>query len=472
MPKNGDEPPEQFVDEPAIVPIDARRRNEPAPVDHRLLYSEGLDMIRSIRTTLALMLASSSLLVAEGTSDWPQWRGPKRDGVSNEVGLRADWKANPPAIVWQTAGMGRGFAAPAVVGEMIYITGADAGKEFVLALAKDASTDPAVPPKTLWKTDVSAAGDVGYPGSRCTPTIDGQHLFATTTTGMVACLDRTSGNILWQVDMAKSFGGKMMSVWGFSESPLVDGDLVIVTPGSDEAAIVALNKKDGKEVWRSAIPGAKGAGYASLVISEGAGIKQYVTLLGRGLVSVAAKDGKLLWTYDKVANGTANIPTPIVRGDYVFASTGYQTGSVLVQLTKKGNSGVDAKEVYFLPHKVLQNHHGGMVLIGDYLYGGHGHNEGAPICVNFVTGKVAWRERRGPGDGSAAVSYADGHLYFRYQNGKVALIEASPEEYREKGTFTIPDVQDPSWPHPVIAGGKLLLREQDRLYAYDCSAAK
>jgi outer membrane protein assembly factor BamB len=269
--------------------------------------------------------------------------------------------------------------------------------------------------------------------------------------------------------MAKSFNGKMMSVWGFSESPLVDGDRLMVTPGSDEAAIVALDKKTGKEIWRSAIKDGKGAGYASLVVSQGAGVKQYVTLLGRGLVSVAADDGRLLWTYDKVANGTANIPTPIVRGDYVFASTGYQTGSVLVQLKKNGAKGVDAEEVYFLPHKVLQNHHGGMVLVGDYLYGGHGHNEGSPICVNFLTGKVAWRQRRGPGDGSAAVSYADGHLYFRYQNGSVALIEATPEEYRLKGNFNIPDVQDPSWPHPVIAGAKLFLREQDRLYAYDCA---
>jgi outer membrane protein assembly factor BamB len=424
----------------------------------------------SMLGAFAGVVGLAGLLTGGEPGDWPQWRGPKRDGISLETGLRQDWSTSPPPIAWQTAGVGKGYAAPAIVGNLIYLTGAEGNKEFVVAMEKKPSESADNPAKILWRTDLSPAGDVGYPGSRCTPTIDGPHLYATTTTGVVACVERATGRVLWQVDMVQAFAGKMMSVWGFSESPLIDGDHLIVTPGSDSAAIVALDKLTGKEVWRSAIPDARGAGYASLVVSQGAGVRQYVTLLGRGLVSVAADDGRLLWTYDRVANGTANIPTPIVRGNYVFASTGYQTGSVLVELKKEGSNGVQAKEVYFLPHKVLQNHHGGMVLIGDYLYGGHGHNEGAPICVHFLTGKVAWKQRRGPGEGSAAVSFADGHLYFRYQNGSVALIEATPEEYRMKGAFSIPDVVDPSWPHPVIAGGHLFLREQDRLYVYRCSA--
>jgi outer membrane protein assembly factor BamB len=197
-------------------------------------------MIRSIRVTVLWTMAGSGLLLGEGPADWPQWRGPHRDGISQAVGLRKDWSSSPPPLVWQTAGMGRGFAAPAVVGDLIYLTGADAGKEFVVALMKDSSTESA-PPKTLWKTEISAAGDVGYPGSRCTPTMEEGKLYATTTAGTIACLDQTSGKIVWQVDMVKEFGGKMMSVWGFSESPLVDGDHVIVTPGSDEAAVVALD---------------------------------------------------------------------------------------------------------------------------------------------------------------------------------------------------------------------------------------
>jgi outer membrane protein assembly factor BamB len=192
-----------------------------------------------------------------------------------------------------------------------------------------------------------------------------------------------------------------------------------------------------------------------------------VQLGGRGLLGVRASDGKLLWSYNRVANDVANIPTPIVKDDLVFASTGYQAGSVLLRLAASAG-GVEAREVYFLEARTLQNHHGGLVLVGDHVYGGHGHNRGFPIAVELATGKVAWGgDIRNAGSGSAAVTYADGHLYFRYQNGVVILIEATPQAYREKGSFTIPEVSQPSWPHPVVAGGRLYLREQDALYVYD-----
>jgi outer membrane protein assembly factor BamB len=255
----------------------------------------------------------------------------------------------------------------------------------------------------------------------------------------------------------------------------VDGDRVIVTPGAKGAALVALDKNTGKEVWRTAVPdlGAKGkdgAGYSSVVISNAAGVKQYVQLLGRGLVGVRASDGKFLWSYNRVANDVANISTPVIKGDYVFASTGYQTGAVLLKL-EAAAGGVAAKEVYFLEPKTFQNHHGGFVLVGDYIYGGHGHNKGFPICIELATGKVVWGgDTRNEGTGSAAVVYADGNLYFRYQNGLMVLIEATPTAYTEKGSFSIPDVKNPSWPHPVVVGGRLYLREQDTLYVYDVKA--
>jgi hypothetical protein len=211
-----------------------------------------------------------------------------------------------------------------------------------------------------------------------------------------------------------------------------------------------------------------------VVISNGGGVKQYVQLTGRGLVSVRAADGKFLWGYNKVANDTANIPTPIVTGNHVFASTGYGTGSVLLELAKAGD-GVQAKEVYYLPGKTLQNHHGGLVLIGEHVYGGHGHNRGYPVSVELATGKIAWGgegvDMSHGGTGSAAVTAADGHLYFRYQNGRMVLIEATPSGLRVKGAFSIPGVEHPSWSHPVVAGGKLYLREQDTLYVYDVKGA-
>jgi outer membrane protein assembly factor BamB len=208
------------------------------------------------------------------------------------------------------------------------------------------------------------------------------------------------------------------------------------------------------------------------VVSNGARVKQYVQLLGRGLVGIRASDGKYLWGYNRVANGVANISTPIVRANWVFSSTGYQTGSALLELQPSGD-GVAAREIYFLDAKTLQNHHGGLVLVGNHVYAGHGHNKGFPICVDFVTGKVAWGgDIRNAGTGSAAVMYADGRLYFRYENGVVVLIEASPAGYAEKGSFTIPEVRDPSWAHFSIADGRLYVREQDNLYCYDIRQAK
>ncbi len=184
------------------------------------------------------------------------------------------------------------------------------------------------------------------------------------------------------------------------------------------------------------------------------------------LAGVSAADGKLLWTYNRVANGTANIPTPIVKGDYVFCSSGYGTGAGLLKLVKDG-SGVKALEQYFLEASELQNHHGGMVLVGDYVYCGHGHNQGFPICVEMLSGKITWEPGRGPGKESAAITCADGHLYFRYQDGVMALIEATPDKYVLKGSFQLPSLNGPSWPHPVVAGGRLYLRDQDTLLCYD-----
>jgi hypothetical protein len=232
----------------------------------------------------------------------------------------------------------------------------------------------------------------------------------------------------------------MMSMWRFSESPLVDGDRLVVTPGAKAAALVALNKMTGGEIWRAALPasigpkGADGAGYSSAVISNGAGVKQYVQLMGRGLLGIRATDGKVLWHYNRVANNVANISTPVVNDDYVFASSAYQTGSALIKLSKSGD-GVDATEVYFLPPTQLQSHHGGFVLVGDHIYGGHGHRQGFPFSLHMLTGTFKFGPNlRNAGQGSAAVTYADGRLYYRYENGKVLLIEATPEAYREHGS--------------------------------------
>jgi outer membrane protein assembly factor BamB len=401
--------------------------------------------------------------------DWPQWRGPNRDDVGRETGLLAEWPSDGPPRAWTRKGLGGGFSTPSVAAGRVFGMGVKGTDEVVWAL-DEATGEP------LWSTRIAAYANGkggGFEGPRCTPTADGDLLYAVGISGDLVCLESATGKERWHKNYGKDFGGRMMSGWGFSESPLVDGDLVICTPGADAAALAALDKKTGAVRWKAAVPGGGGAGYASVMPAEAGGVKQYVNWLKNFLVGVSAKDGKFLWKYEKAHNTTANIPTVVVRGDNVFCSTGYKDGgSALLKLVPSGN-GVKAEEVYYHNARELQNHHGGMVLIGDYLYGGHGHNSGAPVCVEFATGKVVWKQDRGPGSGSAAVTYADGRLYFRYQNGVMALIDATPAGYRLVSKFQLPeDSSKPSWPHPVIANGKLYVRDQDVLMCFDVKAKK
>jgi len=411
--------------------------------------------------SLGLCLLSRESLEA---ADWPQWRGPARDGHSGETGLFDAWGEKGPELAWQARGLGRGHSGVSVVGGKIFTSGNQKDGQAVVAIS-------AADGKQLWSTTITdSVPRHGSQGARTTPAVDGKRLYVVTSNGGITCLDTTNGKVLWQKDFVKEWKGRMMSGWGFSESPLVDGDRVLCTPGGPEAGIVALDKITGKEIWRSRIEAggrAMRAGYSSIVISHGGGVKQYVQLMGKGVVGVRASDGKHLWTYKKIANGTANIPTPIVTGDYVFTSTGYNTGSALLKLKATGDGGVEAEQVYFLKSDVLQNKHGGMVLVDGYIYCGHGNGSGMPICVELKTGKVAWGPLRdAAGRGEASVVYADGHIIYRFQDGNVALVEATPGGYKQKAAFKPVFQQGQSWAHPTIADGKLYLREQDRLMCY------
>ena len=407
--------------------------------------------------SIAALLLSSSLLHAK---DWPQWRGPDRTGLSTEKGIIKDWDKSPPKLLWNVEGSGKGFSSVSVADGVIYTSGNFEGGQGVSAFsAKDG--------KLLWQTPITDhVPEHGYGGARSVPSVDGDHLYVTTSNGVIACLN-TKGKVIWSKDFKEEWNGKMMSGWGFSESPLVDGDRVICTPGGNDAFMVSLDKKTGATKWKTKIgelgnKGKDGAGYGSIVISNGGGVKQYVQMTGRGVIGVNAKDGTFMWNYNDVANSTANIPTPVVDGDFVFCSTGYGTGSALLKL-----DGKSAEEVYFLKPKTLQNHHGGMVLVNGHIYCAHKHNGGDPICVEMKTGDVKWGPEKGVGHGSAGVTYADGHLIYRYQSGHVALVKATPEGYQLKGSFMPAHQEAESWAHPVVADGKLYLREQNRLMCYE-----
>lgn len=393
------------------------------------------------------------------SGSWPTWRGIHRDAISREGGLLKTWPVGGPPLKWQAAHLGSGYSSVAIDAGRIFTMGQIDGACHVLALNFANG-------RRLW------AVRIGGDDPNSTPTVDGDRIYALGKDGTLVCLDVSTGKLVWRKNLASDFGGRMMSMWGFSESPLVDGDRLLCTPGVNNALIVALDKKTGNTIWKAVAPGdlgpngTDGAGYASIVVSQGGGVKQYVQLVGRGLVSVRADDGKFLWNYNRIANGTANIPTPLVKDDYVFASTGYQGGAALVQLSKSPQ-GVSASEVYFLDGGKMQNHHGGMVLVGDYVYCGKGHNSGFPVCLELKTGKLAWQGGRGPGQGSAAVIEADGNLYFRYQNGVMALIEANPQRYVLKGTFETATKNGEGWAHPVIVDKQLFLRDQDALLCYD-----
>jgi outer membrane protein assembly factor BamB len=430
---------------------------------------------RSLASRCAvLVFALSALLVTRpaAADGWPQWRGPERDGRSSETGLLQEWPEGGPPMAWKAKGLGVGYSSVSIAGGRIYTMGDLDDGQYAMALKEAGGA-------LLWKTRLGPVHEDKRGGPRSTPTTDGDLIYVMTTEGDVVCLEAKTGDVRWRRSLTGDFDGYLMKAmgsydWKFSESPLVDGDRVVVTPGHHEALMVALDRKTGKTIWRTqgrrlGPLGANGAGYASAVVSNAAGTRQYVQLLGRGLIGVEAETGRLLWGYNRIANDIANIATPVVRGDYIFTSTGYGTGSALIKI-KRGDDGLEVEEIYFLEARTLQNHHGGVILDHDTIFTGTGHNKGFPVAVDFMTGKVDWGPETNAGRNSAAITYADGRIYFRYQDGRMILVEATPEAYRECGTFVIPDVEKESWPYPAIANRKLYLREQDTLYCYDIGA--
>lgn len=413
-------------------------------------------------TTCLCLLAGVAATGLCADSDWPTFRGASRTAVAPDTGLLDQWPSDGPELLWETDGVGRGYASPAIADGKIYTLGdglsiADDADEYVVCRNEDDG-------KVLWFTKTGPAWNSGqdsWQSSRSTPTVDGEHVYILTPYGVLIKFT-TGGSEVWRKDLKKDFDGAKADGWGYSESVLIDGDRLVCTPGGTANTMVALDKETGSLLWSSVRPEDRGAGHSSIVISEVGGTKVYVQLTGSGAMGVRADDGKLLWTYD-IPKTTAVIPTPIVRDDLVFLSIGYGTGGTLLRQLIVGN-GFIIDEIYPLD-PALQNKHGGVVLVGEHVYGDSG-DAGSPFCADLMTGEVMWKGR-GSGKNSASVAAADGHLYFRYSDGTMTLVKASPESMEETGVFQVPGSGDrPSWAHPVIANGRLFLREGDKLLCY------
>ncbi len=316
--------------------------------------------ISTSRKVVALSLCGMVALCALLAANWPQWRGPERDGISKETGLLQQWPAEGPTLLWQVSDLGDGYSTPAIVDDRIYlISNEGLDNEFVQALDVEDG-------EQIWAQRIGIVGNPEqrppYPGARSTPTVDGKLLYALGSDGDLVCMETETGNVRWQKHLRNDFGGEF-GEWAYSESPLIDGDKLVCTPGGKEATLVALNKQTGDVIWKAPVPGGDEAAYASVVIANVGGKKQYVQFLQNGLVGVDAETGEFLWRYERTAQGSpANIPTPIAQDDYVYSASG-RGGGGLVQIVSSGGK-FDAKEIYF--ERKLPTAIGGAVLVGDH----------------------------------------------------------------------------------------------------------
>lgn len=475
----------------------------------------------SLCLTLILLCTTASAAPPE-SFDWPQWQGPDRNAISQETGLLQEWPEDGPPLAWRIAELGGGYGTPSIAAGRIYGMSTRGDDEVVWCLSEQDG-------RTLWVTKLGPAQTGGMPqgkeGPGCTPTVDGERLYVLGLGGNLACLGTKDGGIVWQLNLREDLGGRMPT-WRYNESPLIDGDKLICTPGGQEVTLAALDKMTGKTIWKCQVPdgrdgqqgarggfgrggaegrsgfggsqgakqgrggfggtrggrrrggfgggrggfggGGSGAAYASAIAIDFEGQRQYVQLTSKTLVGVAASDGELLWRYDRPANAMGiNCSTPIYHDGLLFAASAYGAGGGAVKLTEDASGTISAEEVYFTTR--MQNHHGGMIIVDGALYGANGGNGGGFLsCLDFQSGENLWSEREAP---KGSLAMADGRLYYRTEKGTLLLIEPNRDEYTERGRFEQPDrTKSPAWTHPVIANGRLYVRDQDLLLCYDVKA--
>ncbi|MGB0579612.1 MAG: PQQ-binding-like beta-propeller repeat protein [Limisphaerales bacterium] len=398
--------------------------------------------------------SSSGGFALNSSNPWPQFRGARRDNRSTETGLLKQWSSNGPKLLWKANGLGKGYSSVAVSGGLV-ITMGDSSDGSLVHAVEEATGN------RVWTSSRVGGKGGNYDGTKSTPAIDlaNRRLYALGQFGDLVCLNLENGEEIWRQSLTGDLGGKF-SQWNYAESPLLDGNRVIVTPGGRQGTVAALNAANGSTVWRSR-QFTDEAQYVSVIPSPLPGRKHYIQLTAQTLVGLDVENGNLVWRIPRRGQ-TAVIPTPVVYNNIVFVTSGYKVGSHAFQINSAGGR-LTTRRLY--ETKDLINHHGGIVLVDKYVYG---HSDrGGWKCIDITNGSEMWGDR---GVGKGAITYADGHLITRSEtgNGSVALIEASPSGYREKGRFDPPDrTRRNSWAHPVVANGKLFLRDQDVLLCYD-----
>ncbi len=407
-----------------------------------------------------LLLAAlvAPLFLKAATFDWPQWRGPARDDLTKETGLLKQWPAAGPTKVWSYTAAGQGYAGFSVVGGQLFTMGTREGNEVLICLDAAKGTE-------LWVAKLGPIlGNKWGDGPRGTPTVDGDKVFTLGGDGTLVAVQVKDGKELWRTTM-ESLGGKRPG-WGYTESVLVDGGQVVCTPGGSKGAVAALDKATGKVLWQSK-DFTEGAQYSSVIPATINGQPQYVQRTMAAIVGISPKDGALLWKQE-FPGKTAVIPTPIVKGNQIYVTAGYGVGSMSFTIEKDNKVAMLWDETSGT-NKVMKNHHGGVILLGDHLYG---YSDGLGwACQDLKTGAEVWSEKKALGKG--AISYADGMFYLLEESsGNVVLIEASPKGWSEKSRFkldpqtTIRSPQGRIWTHPVISNGRLYLRDQDLIFCY------
>jgi len=403
--------------------------------------------ITSLIFTLSVFLTSITYAVDQ-KSFWPQFHGPNRDNISTEKGLLKKWPKNGPALLWTTKGLGHGYSSISIADGMIYTAGSIGKHTVIIALNLDG--------KMLWQVKNGKAWTGAYPGSRGTPTIDGNRLYHQNPHGSIVCLNANTEDIIWQLNIIEKFNSKVPR-WALSESLLVDGDHLISCPGGPQTCMVALNKKTGTVIWKAPGTGEL-AGYASPALFEHKGLRIITTLTLKSMIGVNADTSELLWRTKHETYYDENIMTPIFHDGEIFVST--VVGSVKWKVNVKDGK-VSLKEIWRTQQ--LENHHGGVILVNEDLHGAGVVRNRSLVCLDWKTGRARYMDKCV----DVSLTYADGMLYALSEDGVMGLVQPTPTAHKLVSYFKIPKGgKGKSWAHPVVCGGKLYIRHGEFLYAY------